>query len=146
MRRHLRQHAQQLNIKTTHLASLTAVFHPKKRPRRPAMNRSHLPVMDVDEDNNLAGPGGQADDSEVVPEASTSRLRDSGTDDSNNSNSDEASEGMMEDLEDLDSDEFQSDDDVGRCETGEGRGMLDFELGAARAGNVHRRDEILTKD
>ena len=127
MNRHMRQHAQRLNIKTTHLASLTAVFH----PRPPAANRSHLPAMDMNQDDDLTGSGGQVGGLGGVPGVSTSWLNDSEADDSD---SDEVSEGMMVDF---DSDEFEGDEDAGCCETGEGRGPLEFELRAAKAGNVH---------
>ena len=87
--------------------------------------------MDVDHNDDLVGPGGQVGGSGAIPTASTSRLDDGGTDDGD---SDEASEGMVVDF---DSDEFESDEDAGRCEMGEGRGPLEFELRAAKAGNVH---------
>ena len=44
MNKHMKKHAQQLNIKTTHLASLTAVFHPKKQPR-PLSSRYIFPIL-----------------------------------------------------------------------------------------------------
>lgn len=143
MNRHMKQHSQRLNIKTTHLASLTAVFHSKKKPRPPTTNHSRPPVTDTGPGDHLAGPSGQVNGPGIIPEVPIPQPEDDGrTDESDESDSDQMSEGM---LVDLDSDEFESDEDVGR-EMGEGRGPLEFELRASNAGNVHRRDEILTKN
>ena len=139
MNRHMKQHAQKLNIKTTHLASLMAIFHPKKRPKPPTIDGSHPPTMDVSQDDYLTGPGG----SEVTSEVPTSQLDDIGTDDGGRSGSDETSEGA---LGDSDSDEFESDEEDVVCEAREGQGSLEFELRAAKAGNVHRECKILTKN
>ena len=139
MNRHMKQHAQQLNIKTTHLASLTAIFHPKKRPKPPTTNDSYPPTTDMSRDDHLAGPGG----SEVTSEVPTSQLSDIRTDDGSRSNSDGMSEGVVGDS---DSDEFESDEEDVVCEAREGRGPLEFELRAAKAGNVHRECKILTKN
>lgn len=131
----MRLHSQRLNIKTTQLASLTAVFRSKKQPRLPATDR-----MDIDQDDYLAGPSGQANGSDIAPEVPTSRLDDSESDRSCRSDGNETSEGM---LGDSDSDEFESEQDVSRCEMGEGRGPLEFELRAAKAGNIRRGGKIL---
>jgi hypothetical protein len=139
MNRHLKQHSQRLNIKTTHLASLTAIFRPKKQPKPPTANRSHPPTADMNQDDHLAGPGG----SEVTPEVSTSQPGDIRSDDGTGSDGDEMSEGAFGDP---DSDEFESDEEDLGCETTEGRVPLDFELNAAKAGNVHHGHEILTKN
>ena len=138
MNRHLKQHSQHLNIKTTHLASLTAIFHPKKQPKRPTANRSHPPTADTNQDNHLAGAGG----SEVTPEVSTSQPGDIRSDDGTGSDGDEMSEGAFGDS---DLDEFESDEEDLSCKTMEGQVPLDFELNASKAGNVHHGHEILTK-
>ena len=142
MNRHMRQHSQRLNIKTTHLASLTAVFCSKKKPGLPATNHSHPPATDTDLDNHLTEPSDQVNGPRVIPEVPIPQLDDGATDDSDESDSDEMSEGM---LVDSDSDEFESDEDVDH-KMGEGRGPLEFELRASSAGNVHHGDGILTKN
>ena len=132
MNKHLKLHSQRLNIKTTQLASLTAVFHPKKRPLHGA-DGSHLPAMDA---NNNAELDGQTDGSGVVPEGPTLEYDDHETDDGGD-NSDGVSKGMLvgSDSED----EFESDGEgVAVQEDGaeKGRRVLDFELDAARSGNA----------
>ena len=125
----------QLNIKTTHLASLTAVFHSKKKSRLPAVSRSHPPMTNTNQDDSLTESSGQVDSSEVPPEVPTLRLGDVGADDSDKINSDEMSKGG---LEDFDSEEFESlDEDLG-CKMRDHQVSLEFELRAAKAGNVHR--------
>ena len=137
MNRHMRGHAKQLNIKTTHLASLTAVFHSRKQPRPPTTSSPHPPATDTEQGNNPAGPSGQDNSSEVPPEVLMSRLGDAGADDSDRIDSDEMSEGG---LEDFDSEEFESSDEDLGCEMRDHQVPLEFELRAAKAGNVHRRN------
>ena len=138
MNKHMKKHAQRLNIKTTHLASLTAVFHPKKQLRPSTTN-----AMDTSQDNCLAGPSGQADGTGVVPEVPAPQFNYCGTDDSDES--DDSGLGANGTLPDSDSDEFESNEDPGQCKAGEGRGPLEFELRTAKAGDIHRRDETLIK-
>ena len=87
--------------------------------------------MTVDQDDGPAGPGGRVDGSDIVPEVPTLQLDDSGSDNGCKNDSGETNEGM---LDGSDSDEFESDDDSSRCEMGEGQGLLEFELQAAKAG------------
>lgn len=146
MNKHMRGHSKRLNIKTTHLASLTAVFHSKKQPRPPTESRCRPPTTGTNQDSNLAASGSQVDNLDVTPEVQMSQLGDVsqlGTDDHDGSGSDEMDEGA---LEDFGSDEFESSDeeDPG-CETRDGRGLLEFELNAAKAGNVHHGHDILKK-
>ena len=94
--------------------------------------------MDVSQDNHAAGLGGL----DVTSEVPTPQPGDIRTDDSGKSDSDETSEGT---LGDLDSDEFDSEEEDLVCETREGRGPLEFELRAAKAGNVHCECKTLTR-
>lgn len=135
----MKKHSQRLNIKTTQLASLTAVFHSKK-PRPPAAGDSHLSAMDVDEEGRLPEPGNQVGGSNAIPEESASQLNGSETDDGDSSDSDCMNDGLLVDSDT--EDEFESDDEnvVGdhRGGVGMGRGPLEFELRAAEAGSVLR--------
>ena len=144
----MKKHSQQLNIKTTQLASWTAVFHSKKQ--RPAAEVSHLSAMDVDKPEPDAQVGGL----EAIPEGPTLQFDGGETDDdddSDNGDGDGTGEGLLVDSDS--EDEFESDDDEnigghgGQAENG--RRLLDFELRAAEAGSVlHRRwhlDEKLIK-
>ena len=141
MNKHMRDHSRQLSIKTTRLASLTAVFRLKKQLRLPAAGHSCPPTTDAGEANNRNRPDSPASGPEVVPEEQTLRLNDSGADDSDRSDGCRAYDEM---LLDSDSDEFESDEEgIDRSATGEGRGLLEFELRAADAGNVHYKYQIL---
>jgi hypothetical protein len=134
MNKHMKKHSQRLNIKTTHLASLTAVFHPKKQ-RQPAAENPHLSAMDVDEAGPPPEPDSQAGGSETIPEESTSQFDGNETDSGDGSNSDGADEGILVDSDSAD--EFESDEeDIGGCGDGVGKGQLEFELRAAEAGSV----------
>ena len=142
MNKHMKHHAQRLNIKTTHLASLTAVFHSKKRPQPPITGHSHPPVVGTDEGDRLDGPDSRVGGS--VPEELALQLNGSGTDDDGRNDSDETSKGV---LGDSDSDEFESDGEGVSCGgTEKGQRLLDFELRAAGAGNVHCEHKILLKN
>jgi len=131
----MKKHSQRLNIKTTQLASLTAVFHSKKR-RPPTIDNSHLPAMDVDEEGSPPEPDTQVGGSEAVPEGSIPQSDGSETDDDcDDSDGDGTSEGLLVDSDS--EDEFESDDENvgGRGDgVGSGRGPLEFELRAAEAG------------
>ena len=143
MNRHMRGHAKWLNIKTTHLASLTAVFHSKKRSKPPAASHSHPLVTDTNRDNSLTKSSGQVTDLEDCP-VPMSQLSNAGVDDHNGSDSDEMSDWM---LEDFNSDEFKSSDEEGlSCKMRGAQVPLGFELSAAKAGNVLHRHEILMKN
>jgi hypothetical protein len=65
MNKHTKAHSQQLNIKTTQLASLTAVFHSKKRPP-PAEGSAPTPGMGMDEAAHPPEQDSQMDADEVV--------------------------------------------------------------------------------
>lgn len=132
----MKKHSQRLNIKTTRLASLTAVFHSKRR-RPPATDNPHLSAMDVDEEGPLqAEPGGQVDGLETIPEESATQPDSSETDNNNGGNSDGTSEGLLMDSDS--GDEFESDEEnIGGCRDGAEKGQgLEFELRAAEAGSV----------
>lgn len=120
------------------------MFHSKKQPRLPTANRPHPPAADTNQDGDPAGSSGQVNSLDASPGVPTSRLGDVGTDDCNGSDSNGMSEGA---LGDFDSDEFESsgEEDVG-CETRDSPVHLEFELSAAKAGNVRRRYEILMKN
>ena len=99
--------------------------------------------MDTNRDDGLTESSGQVTDLEDCP-VPVSQLSNAGADDRNGSNSDETSDRM---LEDFDSDEFESSDEEGlSCETRSAQVPLEFELSAAKAGNVLRGHEILMKN
>ena len=142
MNKHLKEHSQRLNIKTTQLASLTAVFHSKKQ-RRPAVDNPYLSAMDIDKEGPLPEPNSQVGGLEAIPGEPTTQGdgsktdNDNDSDDNNGSNSDGASEELLTDLDS--GDEFESDEeDISGCRdgTGKGQGLLEFELRAAEAGSV----------
>ena len=130
MNRHMKKHTQWLNIKTTHLMSLTAVFHTKERPRAGC---SHPPAAGSTESNHLAPPSGEVDGLGVTPEELALQPNDSGMDDGSGSDDNESSDRIPANS---DSDEFKSDDDLGHCEMEEGQRSLEFELWVAKAGNT----------
>ena len=141
MNKHMREHSRRLSIKTTRLASLTAVFCLKRQPRLPTTGRSHPPTTEANEADDCKRPDSPVGGSEVIPEEQTLQPNDSGADDSNGSDGGEVNEEMFLDL---DSDEFKSDEeDIGCDATGDGRGLLEFELRAAEAGKVCRKCQIL---
>ena len=99
--------------------------------------------MDTNRDDGLTESSGQVTDLEDCP-VPVSQLSNAGADDRNGSDSDEMSDRM---LEDFDSDEFESSDEEGlSCETRDAQVPLEFELSAAKAGNVPRRHETLMKN
>lgn len=144
MNRHLRQHSRRLNIKTTKLASLTAVFHSKKQTP-PAADDTRLSAMDVD-DGHLPEQDSQVGASEAIVQEPTSQGGCSETDDDNDGRSDDDSgiEGLLVDSDsegefESDEDESNSDEegaDRQRDGSRAGQGILEFELRAAEAGNV----------
>ena len=141
MNKRMRDHSRRLSIKTTRLASLTAVFRSKRQPRPPTTGCSHPPTTEADaaDDRDIADStvGG----SEVDLGEQTLQPDDSGADDSNGSDGSEVNEGV---LMDSDSDEFESDEEgIGRNVTGEGRGLLEFKLQAAEAGKICCKCQIL---
>jgi hypothetical protein len=132
----MREHSQRLNIKTTHLASLTAVFRSKKQAPT-VVNENSVTTTDVD---NAEPPHEQHDrvgGSEDIPTESavSSETDDVGVD---------GSDWMEGSFVDSDSgDEFESDEESADEERDDGmggvevdRGTLEFELKAAEAGNA----------
>jgi hypothetical protein len=141
MNKHMREHSRRLSIKTTRLASLTAIFRSKKQQKSPATGHSHPPTTDAVEANDHDGPDGLVGSLEVVPEEQTLQLDDSGADDNDGSDGNGGNEGT---LMDFNSDEFESDEESVGCDvTEEGRGLLEFEMRAADAGNVCHEHRIL---
>ena len=117
-----------------------AIFRSKKQ-KSPTTGHSHPPTTDAVEANDHNRPDGCVCSLEAVPEEQPSQLDDSGADDSNGSNGDRGNEGM---LMDFDLDEFESDEESVRCDvTEEGRGLLEFEMRAAEAGNICHKHQIL---
>ena len=136
MKRHVKEHSQRVNIKTTRLASLTAVFRPKKRA---FPTTGTVPTTSVDIDGMVCPPGEgqdtQVEDLEVT--AQESPLPSDGDEtDNNGSDGDRRAEESYtySDSED----DFESDE--GGVDEMDGveidRGILEFELRAAEAGNV----------
>ena len=133
MNKHMKEHSRRLNIKTTKLASLTAIFRSKKRTP-PATDVPDLSAMDVDEEshpteNQEGGPG-------AAVEGPTLQCDGNETEDSGSCDSDGASNGMWVDSDS--EDEFEDEEGVSDQEdgVGEGQGVLEFELKAAEAGDV----------
>ena len=129
----MKEHSQRLNIKTTQLASLTAVF--RRRKRAPSVaHKAPRTAMDVGEVVLLPEHDSQVGDLEAIPREPAALSGGDETDDAGSSS------GMEGSLEDLDSEnEFESDEeDVAGKRDGArgGRGVFDFELRAAEAGNV----------
>ena len=135
----MKKHSQRLNIKTTQLASLTAIFHSKNQ-RPPATGASHLPAMDADEAGYLPGPDTRIGGSEAIPEEPASQFDGSETNDGDDSDGNGTDEGLLASSDS--EDEFESDDEnIGSHGdgAGNGRGPLEFELRAAEAGSVFHR-------
>ena len=132
MNKHMKKHSQRLNIKTTQLASLTAIFHSKKR-RPPAADDPHLSAMDVDKEGSLPRPDSQIGGSEAIPKELTTQFDGSETDNSDGSDGDGTNRGLLVDSDS--GDEFESDEDS-EVEAGIDRGPLEFELRAVEAGSV----------
>ena len=135
MNKHMKEHSHRLNIKTTRLASMTAVFHSKKWAP-PVADKTPTTVMDVDEvayppkqDNQVGGP-------EAIPRESAAFRDNNETDDAGSSDSGNRMGGSFADSDS--GDEFESKEESinGMDEAEEGRGMLEFELGAAEAGSI----------
>lgn len=132
----MKEHSQRLNIKTTWLASLTAVFCPKKRAP-PVVDEAPETAMDVD--NLVPHPeqDSQVGGFEAIPQEPASSSDDDETDDAG-SGSDGVTEGSLRDSDS--ENEFESDKEDGDDERdGDegGQGIFDFELKAAEAGDVH---------
>ena len=130
MNKHMKAHSQRLNIKTTRLASLTAIFRRKKKVPRVAEVVPSVPGMRADSPNNRVH--------NTTPHELTFLHDDDEMDVDGNGGSECRSENENEGpLVDLDSeDEFESDEEGvdGGDGCGPGQGMLDFELKAAEAG------------
>jgi len=131
MNKHTRRHSQQFNIKTTRLASLTAIFRRKKQAPRATEVAPTTAIMDVD-------PPEQGDRmGDINPRETTFLNDDNGTD----SDSDNGSDGTRENelvAESDSEDEFESDDECVDEEDGHrsSHRILDFELKAAEAGSI----------
>ena len=136
----MKQHSRRLNIKTTKLASLTAIFRSKKKPPTES-DGALLPAMDIDGEEHP--PSNQGGDPEATPEGPIQQRNGSETAESGNE-SDGASEGMLADSDS--DDEFESD-----TEGVDGRGdavatrSLEFEVRAAIAGNVPYQSQGLSE-
>jgi hypothetical protein len=107
MNKHMKEHSRRLNIKTTQLASLTAVFRLKKR-KPPIVDDPRPPAMDVDEEGHPP-PDSQVGGSGITPERPTLQVDGNETDDDSGGNTDGTSEGMLMDLDSTD--EFESDEE-----------------------------------
>jgi len=135
MNKHMKTHSQRLNIKTTQLASLTAVFHSKKR-RTPTADNSHLSAMDVDEEGHLPELDTQIGGLEAISEGPALQSDGSEIDDGDSSDGGCTDEGLLVDSDS--EDEFESDGENAGGHgdgVGKGRGPLEFELRAAEAGS-----------
>jgi len=131
----MKTHSQRLNIKTTQLASLTAVFHSNKR-RTPTADNSHLSAMDVDEEGHLPELNTQIGGLEAIPEGPALQSDSSEIDDGDSSDGGCMGEGLLVDSDS--EDEFESDGENAGGHgdgVGKGRGPLEFELRAAEAGS-----------
>ena len=127
----MKEHSQRFNIKTTRLASLTAIFHQKKRIPHTGEAIPTTSRMDVDppeqenhEETALHEPTLLRDDNEA----------EEGSDDGGDGGSEDEGPRVDSDSED----EFESDEEGpgGGDGCGWERGILDFELEAAEAGSV----------
>lgn len=158
MNTHMRQHSRRLNIKTTRLASLTAVFRPKKRAPS-TVDANITTAMDVDESLYPPGQDDVARGSEGIPQGTAissggnemdddssegDETGDDGVDgdeadDDGSDDSDMSVEGVLADVDS--EDEFESDEEsVSGIEEAEvGQAPLEFELRAAEAGSVLHR-------
>ena len=130
----MKEHSQRVNIKTTRLASLTAVFRPKKQTR-PTMDRVPTALMDMD---GVACPPSEDQDIQVVDSETQELALASDGDETDDTGSD-GDERVEESYTYSDSeDDFESDeggvDEMDGVEVD--RGTLEFELRAAEAGNV----------
>jgi hypothetical protein len=153
MNKHMKKHSQRLNIKTTRLVSLTAVFHSKNQ-RPPTVDASRLPAMDLDGEGYPPEPDTQVGGSEAIPEGPTSQSDSSETNDGDDGDDGDGDgdgggtdEGLLVDLDS--GDEFESDDENISSHgdgVGNGRGPLEFELRAAEAGSVLHQSSALMKN
>jgi hypothetical protein len=148
MNKHMKQHSQRLNIKTTRLASLTAIFHRKKQvPYK--VGETPSSTMDVDNTINPPEQDSQAGGLETIPQGPATPYNngDDDSDDDDDDDDDDEVDGSRDhdngggggnggSLMESDSDEFESDEegvsrgDLYRADWG----TLDFELKAAEAG------------
>lgn len=138
----MKRHSQQLNIKTTRLASLTAVFRQKRQPP-PAAGEVTLSAMDVDEEGFHPGEGSQsgtAPQESTLPRPNGEIDNDTGSGDDNGSDNGNESEGGGSWVDSDSEDEFESDEEGPGGQRAGSRAhqkVLEFELRAAEAGNVH---------
>jgi hypothetical protein len=125
MNKHMKQHSQWLNIKTTRLASLTAIFCRKKQvPYK--VGETPMSTMDVDNTVHLPEQDSQAGGLETIPRGPATPYDNDndGNDDSDDDEDDEDETDSNRDhnggggggngglLMELDSDEFKSDEVV----------------------------------
>ena len=132
MNKHMKQHSQRLNIKTTRLASLTAIFHRKKKVPRgaePTPSTSRMNVDSPEEDNRM---------DDITPHESTLLLNGNETDIDDDEGGEDGSENEGPPVDSDSEDEFESDEEAvgggGGCQPG--HGILDFELKAAETGGI----------
>ena len=135
MNKHMKEHSRHLNIKTTWLASMTAVFHSRKQGP-PAADKAPATEMDVDEVVLPPEPDSQVCGSEAITQEPAAPHDGNETDETGGSDSDNRMEGSLVDSDS--GDEFESEEESvdGIDEAKEDRGTLEFELRAAEAGSV----------
>ena len=134
----MKKHSQGLNIKTTRLASLTAIFRPKKQPP-PVANGAPMPAMDMDDTQHTPERDTQMDDLEAISHGLLSLYDDNEIDEDWDGNANGCRSEDEVPVVDSDSeDEFESDEECGGGGVGCGMSQrtLDFELKAAEAGSV----------
>jgi len=146
MNKHMKEHSRGLNIKTTRLATLTAIFRSKKHLPPRVADDTPMPAMDVDNTVHTPERDIQMDDLEAISHGLTSLYDNDDDDDdddeidggcdgnTNGRRSEDEAPAMDSDSEDeFESDEEMDDRGVG-C--GTNQKMLDFEIKAAEAGSV----------
>ena len=138
MNKHMKEHSQLLNIKTTRLASLTAVFCSKKRPP-PVADDTPMPAMDVDDIAHTPERDIQMDDLEAISHGLTSLDNDDEMDEGSGDDADgcrSEDEVLVVDLDSEDKFEIDEEGEDGGVGCGANQKTLDFELKAAEAGSV----------
>ena len=134
----MKEHSQLLNIKTTRLASLTAVFRSKKRPP-PVADDTPMPAMNVDDIAHTPERDVQMDDLEAISHGLTSLDNDDEMDEGSGDDTDgrrSEDEAPVVDSDSEDEFEIDEEDEDGGVGCGANQKMLDFELKAAEAGSV----------
>ena len=135
MNKHMNEHSRRLNIKTTQLASMTAVFHSKKRGP-PAADKAPATKTDVDGAVPPPEPDSQVHDPEATTREPAAPHNGNETDEAGSSDNDNRMEGPLVDSDSGDEFESEVESVDGMDEAKEDRRTLDFELRAAEAGSV----------